>query len=109
MCLIQVVLARLVLIGHRFSIRSGDPVNPDHPFEPLPSTTRLQLFLRWMARTRNGAIEARLTVRTIEKYWRELRLMIRRATGHRYDHTDVLETEKVGVCSNPKTSANVIS
>jgi len=69
--------------------------NKDKPFSPPPTLNHLRTFLQWQARRKKGRLDHKIIVRTLEKYWTELQLEIRRQTGHRYDAEAVRNIENV--------------
>ncbi len=72
-------------------------IDRTNPYEPPPDTNKIIVFFKWQARTKKGMLDDRITTRTVEKYWDELRREIRRHTGHSYGKLEVEKIKKVGI------------
>jgi hypothetical protein len=67
-------------------------------FDKPLTLNSLRAFLQYSARKKrslNDYTTRRIVVRTLEKYWRELQLQIRRKTGHSYSHREKADMDRV--------------
>jgi len=83
--------------GRDASLRRVDPLrfciemelegfDSQHPFSPAPSLHVVEAFLRSIARSLKGRLDTqcRITINIVEKYWRELRHLIKSTSGYKY-------------------------
>ena len=81
-------------------------VDEDHPFLPLPHLNTVVAFLRYLCRTKVGMIDpnGKITVNSLESFWRGLKLLIYRQTGLKYSSEDRMQMKKVGKLSSSQTT-----
>jgi hypothetical protein len=81
----------------RFCRLAGVPRDEAHPFKPLPHLNAVTAFLQWLCRTKTGRLDpnGKITVHSLESYWRSFKLLVYRQTGLEYSSEDRLEVQKV--------------
>lgn len=74
-------------------------INPARPYTPLPHLRAVISFLTWLCRTKIGRIDpkGKITLSSLETYWRNFKLLIQRRTGMKYSLEDQVEINKVGM------------
>ncbi|KAK3672642.1 hypothetical protein LTR78_007454 [Recurvomyces mirabilis] len=77
----------------KFCLEAGQEVDPIHPFNPPPRLNLIKAFLHNKARKGRGRLDTKIVVRTVEKYWTELKRIIWRQTSHNYTQDEVRDME----------------
>ncbi|KAK4890793.1 hypothetical protein LTR27_010494 [Elasticomyces elasticus] len=54
------------------------------PLQEAPKLIVVQAFLLFQARKKKGRLDEEISLRTLQKYWTELRLEVKRQSGHSY-------------------------
>ncbi|KAI7489735.1 hypothetical protein KC357_g2124 [Hortaea werneckii] len=69
----------------------------DHnrPFSTPPLLNVVRAFLHYQARRKKGRLGPKISVRTLQKYWVELQLEIKRQSGHTYAEHEIRDMENV--------------
>jgi hypothetical protein len=91
---------------HRFCSKAHLQVDENRPFLPLPHLNTVVAFLRYLCRTKTGTIDpnGKITVNSLESFWRGLKLLIYRQTGLKYSSEDRMQMKKVGRLSFPQAA-----
>lgn len=86
------------LTSNRFCREAQVVIDEQRPFLPIPNLNTVVAFLRYLCRTKTGTIDpnGKITVNSLESYWRGLKLLIYRQTGLKYTSEERVQMKKVG-------------
>ncbi|KAM0719003.1 hypothetical protein Q7P37_004908 [Cladosporium fusiforme] len=84
------------LINDSFCGKAQLAIDEQRPFLPLPNLNTVVAFLRYLCRTKTGTIDpnGKITVNSLESYWRGLKLLIYRQTGLKYTSEERVQMKK---------------
>lgn len=85
----------------RFCHLANVACDPAHPFKPIPNLNAVTSFLQWLCREKTGRLDpkGKITVNSLESYWRSFKLLVFRHTGLEYSPESRMEVGKVSAKS----------